>query len=563
MGSSIKKADYNLHNYVRDADCSFDEQGFNEVDGLVLTQVSNMDLGSSGIDLYSGKSKTFSEIWKEMNTEGTAAHAAYMRMSNDNKELIQELAESPRFKNMSVSNFVKDPVKNNVNGFPSVGKESSMEQFAAVTITYEQDGKTYNYMSFRATDGSSDGWVENFSMLYTPNTQAQTDSVTYMNLVAGMKDGYITGGGHSKGGGNFEYAYLFCDDDVRKRITKGYVYDSPGVNDEVLSATQYYEDYLRITEGSFICPQDSIFGQLLHEGDNATFIHSTEKGFNQHDPYSWQIDSETNTFVADEQTEFSKCIDEILDRAVEDMTPEQRKAFFEFIGYMIYNCDDEGIDGLVKLFSEGWIDENGNFNWNKLRQVWEALKEDFSHMTPEEQQSFIESLGVLICSAVSTGYERLKQNVDSWIKEKLNNFKTQIEKAWDSACMWVNFKLGEFKIFLTKVYESIVVGMQKIRAWLLNQSVGNRYAADNPNILVDTANLEKYASRLTNVNRRIRSLDRRLDSLYFDVGIKNLWSLVQADALTDYSFRLNQCINYLTHTASDFKTAENAIKNKA
>lgn len=132
-----------------------------------------------------------------------------------------------------------------------------------------------------------------------------------------------------------------------------------------------------------------------------------------------------------------------------------------------------------------------------------------------------------ICEKISSAY--------NWAKETFINFR-------DTVFAYVNKFIESVKNFINRGYS---------------------YATDNPNIFVDTANLEKYASRLTNVNRRIRSVDRRLDSLYFDVGIKNLWNLVQADALTDYSFRLNQCINYLTHTASDFKTAENAIKNKA
>ncbi|MBP3441237.1 MAG: DUF2974 domain-containing protein [Clostridia bacterium] len=148
------------------------------------------------------------------------------------------------------------------------------------------------------------------------------------------------------------------------------------------------------------------------------------------------------------------------------------------------------------------------------------------------------------------------------------------------------FLTEDLPVFLMKAYDYLTITYQKLKNKFIDfcedvdnffESVGHSIktfvktysswggyvAAHNPSIIVDPTKLDLYASRLTNVNRRIRSVDRRLDSLYFDVGIKNLWNLVQADALTDYSFRLNQCINYLTHTASDFKTAENAIKNKA
>lgn len=78
-------------------------------------------------------------------------------------------------------------------------------------------------------------------------------------------------------------------------------------------------------------------------------------------------------------------------------------------------------------------------------------------------------------------------------------------------------------------------------------------------IVVDTYKLKLYAERLANVNNRIIRLDRRLDGLYFRVGLQGLWNLMQADALTCYSWRLNRCQSYLSQTASDFEFAERLI----
>ena len=301
-----KKASYNLLNYVEDSHSDFNDEKFNEIDGLVLSQVANMKLGDSGIDIYSGKEKTFTEIWNEMNTKGTAANSAYKKMDDNNKELIELLAKSERFKDLSVSNFVENPVKTNVDSFSSVGEDAFMEQFAAVTITYEQDGVKYNYVSFRATDNSPEGWSEDLSMLYSLETQAQLDSKDYLNIVGKMTEGYITGGGHSKAGNDFEFGYLFCDPEIRARIVKGYVYDSPGIQEEIVSSNEFYDEYLKITNGSSICPQDSVIGQLLHENENNLFIYSVESGLNQHDPYSWEIDPTTKSFIYVEQSELSK-----------------------------------------------------------------------------------------------------------------------------------------------------------------------------------------------------------------------------------------------------------------
>lgn len=78
-------------------------------------------------------------------------------------------------------------------------------------------------------------------------------------------------------------------------------------------------------------------------------------------------------------------------------------------------------------------------------------------------------------------------------------------------------------------------------------------------IKVDTYKLNQYAQRLSDVNSRINRLDGRLNSLYTQVGLLELWSLIQADALTGYSCRLLRCRAYLQQTASDFEAVEKQL----
>lgn len=75
-------------------------------------------------------------------------------------------------------------------------------------------------------------------------------------------------------------------------------------------------------------------------------------------------------------------------------------------------------------------------------------------------------------------------------------------------------------------------------------------------IIVDTYKLNQYAQRIAAVNRRINRLDRRMDSLYTRVGLLGLWNLMQADALTCYSWRLVRCQAYLQQTAAEFEQVE-------
>lgn len=78
-------------------------------------------------------------------------------------------------------------------------------------------------------------------------------------------------------------------------------------------------------------------------------------------------------------------------------------------------------------------------------------------------------------------------------------------------------------------------------------------------MVVDTYKLNQYAQRISAVNRRIHRLDSRLDSLYTRVGLLGLWNLMQADALTCYSWRLVRCQSYLQQTAADFESIERLL----
>lgn len=78
-------------------------------------------------------------------------------------------------------------------------------------------------------------------------------------------------------------------------------------------------------------------------------------------------------------------------------------------------------------------------------------------------------------------------------------------------------------------------------------------------IQVDTAKLRVYADRLRSANKRIASLDKRMDALYLKVGLRDLFNLLQADLLTGSSRRLSNCAKYLDETANDFDTTERNI----
>lgn len=572
--SERKHATNNIITYVQTNKSSFDESGFNNADGLVMTQVANMHLENSGIDIYTGGTKTFLEIYSEMldSVNKPEAHSSYTTMSSDDKQLLEELARSPRYKDMKISNFVENPALNEVSGFSLIGEGSEIEQFAAVTITYEQNGDIVNYMSFRATDGSVDGWTENVFMLSSEQTQAHSDSKAYMNIVGKTLHGDIVGGGHSKGGNDFEYGYLFCDEEIRSRIIAGYIYDSPGLYRDIINNNPNYKSFLKVIDGHFLCPQDSIIGQLLHENKNATFIYSVESGLFEHDPYSWELEPGTGEFQASEQTELSKYINNLLDNAVNKMSLSEREALYSFVYYIMQNYGDSdengepidgGLDKLIDLFANGWKDASGNFNFGKIRDIWNVFYSDYQNMTEEERKHFIDSLGCLLSALIVTTYDYAKEKIELWIEESKALLKAAIAKAVDDMKQWISRGRDAFANIMKLTFEYFVQYINGLTEWYNRTfNSGYRYASSHTFIRVNTLLLNDYANRLEQVNRRISALDRRMDSLYSKVGLQDIWNLLQADLLTGYSWRISQCVNYLRDTAYEFELAEHSISSQ-
>lgn len=151
----------------------------------------------------------------------------------------------------------------------------------------------------------------------------------------------------------------------------------------------------------------------------------------------------------------------------------------------------------------------------------------------------------------------------------VGEFNKLLKKGWDKCKefgIWVANKLKKvgqaFRELADNIGDFFAELYGKAKDWYnRNLNAGYKYASANPQISVDTYKLRTYAQRLQSVNGRISRLDGRLDSLYWRVGLLDLWNLMQADILTGYSWRLNRCVSYLNDTATDFENAESALLN--
>lgn len=78
-------------------------------------------------------------------------------------------------------------------------------------------------------------------------------------------------------------------------------------------------------------------------------------------------------------------------------------------------------------------------------------------------------------------------------------------------------------------------------------------------IKVNTVSLNEYAQRISNVNKRIVNLDFRMDKLYRNAGLLDLFRILRNDLLIGYSVRLKKSQNYLVYTAQIFLDIEKEL----
>ncbi|MCI8589161.1 MAG: DUF2974 domain-containing protein [Clostridiales bacterium] len=575
--SDRKKAEKNLLDYVKTNVRSFDEIPFNNADGLVFTQVANMRLENSGIDIGAGEAKPFVTLYQDMQ-DGlghAAAKRSFYAMTKDNRELLQALAESPRFRGVMVGNFVENPASQGVAGFTALNEETAIEQFAAVTMTYVQKDQPVHFMAFRATDGSADGWTEDLLLLASDGTQSQEDSKNYMNLVGEKLDGPLCGGGHSKGGNNFEYGYLFCNDPIRRRIETGYLYDSPGLYKGVIDQSLYDSLFQQVIHGHFLCPQDAIIGLLLHENQNAAFIHSVETGLGEHDPYSWEVDPQTGDFRPGEQSMLSKYMNEALDRSVNKMTATEREALYGFAYYIMQSYGDTEADGgigkIVRLFTHGWHTEDGRLRLAKLGEIWQVFADDWNSMSNEKQAFFLDSLGCILTSFAAVSFEYAWDAAGAWVEEKKAKLRAALDAAVQQVGRWVSQKQEACKQVLLSAYDAFeeqlgrFIGLCRGPACTESESepavtpdAAVAVAAPAPvqpaprerePAKADAQDLRRYVSRLRRVSRTIALLDVEMDALMAAANDNENIQRGRPPSLLIRSWQVGQCTEWLNETA--------------
>lgn len=265
----------NLLDYLEwRGDLTLSQAPFNEVDNLILAELSFVDFGGIVPAPGEGASVPLQE----------AAEAFFAGFPNGEKidmgvlipdaipHMLRKMAACRRFQDMKLNCFVDwlDTEK--------------AEQFAALTV---ETGDGLLYLSFRGTDDTLAGWKEDFHMACLPEVPAQKMAVKYVRDVARQfPRRRLRLGGHSKGGNLAVYAGVFTTAAIQRRIEAIWSNDGPGFHNDLLDLPEHRRVAQRIVS---IVPKSSVVGMLLEHEEDYQVVDSTQQGLMQHDGFSWQV----------------------------------------------------------------------------------------------------------------------------------------------------------------------------------------------------------------------------------------------------------------------------------
>ena len=308
-------------------DLPFTKSKLNYVDIAILSQIVMLDL--KGIVPYKTSKPLYECAEKYFSHSPKHKYLGYIIPSSIN-DLFELLAKSERFSSLELSRYKED-----------IELESET-QFSAITIDASEI-KT-KFIIFSGTDDTIVCWKENFNLVYKTPTEAQIQSVKYLNKACDGFDGKIIVLGHSKGGHLAIYSSANCKSEIRENIKKIYNLDGPGIPDCAEAENVY-----KIVEKKLISilPQFSIIGRLFEQGGKHVIVHSSATGFNQHDCFSWQVTGCKFTLESEFEPN-AVGVENCIRKTLAELSPPQRESFVETLFKLLYSSGAKTLTELAK-----------------------------------------------------------------------------------------------------------------------------------------------------------------------------------------------------------------------
>ena len=355
-----------LYDYINwRGDLSFSEAPLNEVDSLIFSLLSYLDLQGIVSDSHVGTEislKTVANAFFSKNPDPRKISMGVIVPKNIVK-VFRMAKDTRRFRNVGV--------KAHVN---LIDTEKEM-QFSATTFLLDDET---TLIAYRGTDDTLVGWKEDFNMSFLPVVPAQKEAVNYLNLAAKHSPNeFLRISGHSKGGNLAVYAAVNCEACVKERIQQVWSNDGPGFGSGMLNSPEYIEMLPVIRT---LVPQSSIVGMLLEHDENYAVVKSRQTGLFQHDGLTWEVMG--NSFIRVKSvTDESKRFDKTLNSWIRSMTPEQREQFVEAL-YQVLSADNAlTLTDLISITKNKWIKKGSSLDPQVHKTIQKTLSALFEMNT--------------------------------------------------------------------------------------------------------------------------------------------------------------------------------------
>lgn len=334
-------------------DLTFRKSAFNIVDSLIFSRFSYLPFD----DILLQKPQKISVISKQFFAMDRQSHPSIV-MAQD-VELLQQLSQAPRFKNLTVQHY-----RNTID-------LDTEQQFSAVLI--HLDAQT-SYVAFRGTDLTLVGWKEDLNMSYQKTIPAQHSAVRYLDELEPFLRARVIIGGHSKGGNLAIFAACFAKDSIQQKIIAIHNFDGPGFQEAILKQQQYQMmKPLMIT----YMPQNAVVGTIFHHDHTIHIANSQAKGIMQHDTFTWQVNHHDIVTLDNANTE--NVTQQTLDNLLTQLTPDERKKIVDTLYTVLTASGATTVTELQKV------------DFKTIRQAIKSLQ----HLSKEEGRLLQDSLGII------------------------------------------------------------------------------------------------------------------------------------------------------------------------
>ncbi len=305
-------ADKNEHATVFDylkwrGDLTFAQDGFNEVDNLILCIISYINF------------KKISRLWSTDPAEAMLMGDVCPLLTQEDEQL--GLSEEDYIPLMRAAAKTKRFSEVKLFAYESRRDDVKEMQFNAVSFLLPDNSVFITYMG---TDRSFAGWKEDFNMSFLEAVPAQMRATTYATEIAtACPNRIIRIGGPSKGGNLAAWAAVHISEELQDRMVAAYNNDGPGFSKGFLER----EEYKRVAEKihTFI-PESSIVGVLLEHAEDYAVIDSNNRAVMQHEPLSWGVLG-TKFVHLGQRSQLGQLSDGVLQEWIGSMSSKEREEF--------------------------------------------------------------------------------------------------------------------------------------------------------------------------------------------------------------------------------------------